>query len=412
MKLLKQLIFFKKNNSYELSVFYNLIFQLNILMKIPLDRLNKELNSNLLFWMNNAIQPDRKQLYASISVDGIPDISAPLGVMYLSRVLYGASTACRVLETESFGELASISFKELKNFTNPKGGFYWAKNTSNSPIHDSENVNMAQAFVLYGLLAYASIKPSLELDKMIEKQAEFIINNLYDFKNKGFIDGFDENWILGSTPSKAFGTHIHLLESFVKLYEYNKSEKTVLLIEELITIILEHFITKDTFDCLHRLTPDWKVKENEIWAGHNAECSWILCWAAKSIKNEKLIDACNALSLNIMEQVIKKAFDTKNGGVYNVLKNNLPTEDFKIWWPQAEVVLALLNCYSISKDVKYKTQALALMDYISDNFIAENGEWFTEIFDNGKPNASIPIIHFWKSMYHTVRYYAEIKENY
>ena len=194
--------------------------------------------------------------------------------------------------------------------------------------------------------------------------------------------------------------------------EYNKNEKIVPLIEQLITIILQYFITKDTYDCLHRLTPDWKAKENEIWAGHNAECSWILCQAAKSVKNQELLVACNTLSLNIMEQVIKKALDTENGGVYNVLKNNLPTEDFKIWWPQAEVVLALLNCYNISKDIKYKTQAIELIDYISNNFIAENGEWFTEIFDNGKPNTSIPIIHFWKSMYHTVRYYAEIKESY
>jgi mannobiose 2-epimerase len=331
--------------------------------------------------------------------------------MYLSRVLYGASTACKVLKTDSFALLADISFKQLKEFNNPKGGYYWAKDASNIPIHDSENVNMAQAFVLYGLVAYADLRPSFDVDKMIEKQTDFIINNLYDSKNGGFIDGFDENWILGLTPSKAFGTHLHILESFVKVYEYNKSEKIVPLIEELITLILEHFITKDTFDCLHRLTPDWKVKPNEIWAGHNAECSWILCNAAKAINNENLILKCNTLSLNIMQQVIEKAFDTKNGGVFNVLKNDLPTENFKIWWPQAEVVLALLNCYSISKEDKYKERAVELMNYISNNFIAENGEWYTEIYDNGKPNLSIPIIHFWKSLYHTVRYYALIIEN-
>lgn len=379
-------------------------------MKIPFERLKKELKNNLLFWMNHCVQLDKKRLYASVSVDGIPDLLAPVGVMYLSRVLYGASTACRILETDSFAVLAEISFTQLKEFCNPKGGFYWKKNTSNKPVHDSENINMAQAFVLYGLLAYADLRPSLELDEMIEKQSDFIIKKLYDTKNGGFIDGFDENWMLGPSPSKAFGTHIHLLEAFVKLYEYNENEKLIPLIEQLITIILQYFITKDTYDCLHRLTPDWKAKQNEIWAGHNAECSWILCNAANAINNKKLIAECNTLSFNIMQQVMEKAWDTKNGGVYNVLKNNLPTEEFKIWWPQAEVVLALLNCYSISKGMKYKERAIELMDYISHNFIAESGEWYTEVFDNGKANASIPIIHFWKSMYHTVRYYAEIIE--
>ena len=371
------------------------------------DRLQEELKNNLSFWLSQVVNKDTKRIFPEVSIEGIPNNDAPLGVMYLSRILFGASSAYQLLDNSDYIELADCACTQLLEFSNPKGGYYWAKNTSNKILDDAENTNMAQAFVLYGLLEYVKIKPSSTLDEVIQKQVDFILNTLYDTKNGGYIDGFNANWVLGETSTKALGTHLHLLEGFVKLYEYKKSKKTKLLIEELITIITQKFITKDTYDCLHRLTPDWNLLPNEIWAGHNAECSWILCNAASVIKNEKLLKECNALSLKMMEGVLDKACD-KNGGIFNVLQNNVPTESVKIWWVQAETVLGLLNSYSITNENQYKDQAIELINYISTNCIAESGEWYTEIFNSGEPNTSIPIVHFWKSMYHTIRYYAEV----
>lgn len=379
-------------------------------MNVLRDRLDKELKNNLSFWFNNVVDKSTKSIFSEVSVQGIQNENAPLGVMYLSRILFGASTAYNLFEDKSYVELADIAYVQLLEFSNPSGGYYWAKSTSNTLIHDEDNTNMAQAFVLYGLLSYANINPSLALDKVIEKQVDFILNTLYDSKNGGYIDGFDERWNLGTAPTKALGTHLHLLEAFVKMYTYKRSEKVQLLIEELIEIITQKFITKNTFDCLHRLTPDWKPLPNEIWAGHNAECSWILCNAAKTINNEKLLNECNLLSIKMMKGVLDKAWD-KKGGVFNVLQNNLPTENVKIWWVQAETVLGLLNCYKITADASYKKQAIELMNFISRNFIASSGEWYSEIFNSGQPNTSIPIVHFWKSMYHTIRFYEEVNRN-
>ncbi|MFD1293666.1 AGE family epimerase/isomerase [Lutibacter holmesii] len=370
-------------------------------------KLQKELKNNLSFWLNQGVKKDTKHFFSEVSIDGIPNKNAPLGVMYLSRILYGASAAYQLVKDSNYMELATAAFVQLLEFENPVGGYYWAKNTSNKILHDAENINMAQAFVLYGLLEYAKLKPSLQLDEIIKKQVDFITNTLYDLENSGYIDGFTENWILGEAPTKALGTHLHLLEAFVKLYEYEKTEKTKVLIEELITIITQKFITKDTYDCLHRLTPNWNVLTNEVWAGHNAECSWILCNAASNINNEKLLNECNKLSLKMMKGVLDNALD-KNGGVFNVLQNNMPTETVKIWWVQAETVLGLLNSYKITNEIKYKNSAIELINYISRNCIAKSGEWYTEVFSNGQPNKSIPIIHFWKSMYHTIRYYTEV----
>lgn len=374
------------------------------------ERLQEELKNNLSFWLKHVLNKDSKHIFPEVSIDGTPNTNASLGVMYLARILFGTSAAYQLFENSAYAELANIAYTQLLEFSNSKGGYFWAKNTSSEIINDAENTNMAQAFVLYGLLEYAKIKPSSALDEVIKKQADFIINTLYDSENGGYIDGFNEDWILGKTPTKALGTHLHLLEAFVKLYEYKKSRKTQLLIEELITIITRKFITKDTYDCLHRLTPDWKLLPNEIWAGHNAECSWILCNAASVIKNEELLQECNSLSLKMMKGVLDKSWDN-NGGFFNVLQNDLPTESVKIWWVQAETVLGLLNCYRVTNDESYEKLAVEQMDYISTHFIAENGGWYTEILNNRVPNTSIPIVHFWKSMYHTIRYYSEVNRN-
>lgn len=372
--------------------------------------LDQELKNNLAFWLKYSINKNTNSFYGAVSIENIPNSKELIGSMFTSRILYGASTAYSLLKNEEYKTLAKISFTQLNQLKNPKGGYYWAVNTSNTFVHDAENTNMAQAFALYGLVAYAQINPSKSIDILIENQFNFIQSTLKDNTNGGYIDGFDENWELGENPTKALGTHLHLLEAFVKLYQYKKNESLLPIIEELISNISIHFITKNNYNCLHRLTLNWVALENEIWAGHNAECSWILCYASITTKNEKLIASCNKLAIKMMEQVINLALDKEKGGVFNVLANNLPVENIKIWWPQAETVLALLNCYNITKNNKYKKDADKLTKYISTYFIAENGEWYTEILNTGEPVNTTPIIHFWKSMYHTVRYYDMIKK--
>ena len=43
--------------------------------------------------------------------------------------------------------------------------------------------------------------------------------------------------------------------------------------------------------------------------------------------------------------------------------------------------------------------------YIQDKFLCPEGEWYTEVTNEGTPVKGVPKVFFWKSMYHTVRYY-------
>nr|MBP8793498.1 AGE family epimerase/isomerase [Lutibacter sp.] len=200
-------------------------------MEIPFNKLQSELIQNVSFWLETVFDKDQLILFPEVSIFGTPNTSVNTGSMYISRILFGASSAFKLIKNEDYLKLATQSFIKLQEFQHPKGGYYWAKTSTSTILHDADNTCMAQAFALYGLVAYAKINPSKEVDIAIENQYNFIQNTLTDTENGGFIDGFKEDWTLGKNPTKALGTHIHLLEAFVSLYEYNNDKNLVPKIE-------------------------------------------------------------------------------------------------------------------------------------------------------------------------------------
>ena len=66
---------------------------------------------------------------------------------------------------------------------------------------------------------------------------------------------------------------------------------------------------------------------------------------------------------------------------------------------------SLLNVFTITGNQQYQQLAYNQINYIQENFITESGEWLGAVDETGEVVASTPKIFFWKSMYHTVRYY-------
>ena len=94
---------------------------------------------------------------------------------------------------------------------------------------------------------------------------------------------------------------------------------------------------------------------NENWAGHNAECSWVICHAARIINDQNLIQKTEEVAVLMMNEVVRLARDKTNGGYANLISENGVQEEDKSWWPQAEVVLGLLNVYKITGEENYQT---------------------------------------------------------
>lgn len=370
-----------------------------------MDQLKKEFERYLEFWIQNMLSENQEDIFPEMSQDMVPNKLADMGSMYLGRIMYGASRACYSLNDKSYKALADKAFDMLSELKNPSGGYYWARKYNMEWKHDADNVNMAQAFVLYGLAEYSKINSTPDVLKLVEEQMSFIQANLKDRSGQLYLDGFDENWARSANMTRSFGSHFHIMEALLLVYEQKKSATLRNLIRDLIILIVDRFIDKNNYSCLHRFTEDWDLLPDENWAGHNAECSWVICEAAKLIDDTELIKSTQNLAVKMMDLVIQNARDVKNGGYFNAVDENKPLEETKSWWPQAEVVLGLLNVFKITGNEKYKKLALEQSTYISETFISEKGEWYTEIDKKGVPVMGTPLVFFWKSLYHTVRYY-------
>lgn len=378
-------------------------------MNYYLERLNSELTGILDFWKQNMISGDSVSILPEYNESKSIKSDITTGSMYLGRVIYGASAACRFKKDTKYKVLADIAFKNLyEQFRNPAGGFYWAKTQNNKVVHDSSNVNMAQAFVLYGLSEYFFLTKNPVVESELKKQYQFIIKTLRDTERGGYLDGFSSDWKQEKTFTKSLGTHLHLMEAFSKVYQCTGDKQIINDINELLDIITEKFIDKKNMECIHQLETNWTLMLNTNWAGHNAEVSWIIHQTAMHINDRHKAELTGQLAVDMTNKVLEMAFDKNYGGIFNTLIDGKTIKENKEWWPQAETVIACLNAYQISKDKVFLSYGLRLLEYIENTFSdSRNGEWYSSVSKEGTPINSVPKIHFWKSLYHNVRYCIE-----
>jgi mannobiose 2-epimerase len=371
------------------------------------ERLNNELIKILNYWIKYAIKDSR--IAPEINNDGIANYQTPLGSVYVSRILFGSSAAIMHLKDRSFLPLAEIAFKTLTTqLYNPKGGYLWGINPDGTILHDEMSVSFAQPFVLYGLSEYYALTGNEQVGNLIREQVDFIEKKLSNKHDGGYIDGFTYGWNATENQIKSLGTHLHLLEAYTKIRKITKDIQYNILIEKLIEIILKHFINLKVTRVIHQFDKNWAPLRDENWIGHNLETSWILCDAARTINNQEQTQKCKEVALKLCDKAIELGFDSQYGGMFSRFdKEYLLTTD-KEWWPQAESVIAFLNAYSLSGDKKYLSFAIRILEYIDNTFSNTlTGEWYDSVSREGKPYIEKPRVHFWKSMFHNVRYCIE-----
>lgn len=375
-------------------------------------QIRKEFENYLQYWVQHMFRKDQGGIFPEMSIDNIPNESADMGSMYLARIIYGASLGCQRLKTDQYRPLADMAYEMLAEFKNPLGGYFWGRKYNMEWLDDADNVNMAQAFALYGLAEYVRLNDTSEVNQLIDDHIDFIGSTLKDNSNSYYLDGFNEQWARGKDMTRSFATHFHTMEALVKVYENRKEEKIKNSIQILLRIILDRFIDKEHYFCIHRFREDWQMLPNENWAGHNAECSWVICHAARIINDQKLIEKTEEVAVLMMNEVVRLARDKTNGGYANLISENGVQEEDKSWWPQAEAVLGLLNVYKITGEENYQKLAKEQISYIQKYFVNDQGEWNTGVNQKGEPVKGTPMIFFWKSMYHTVRYYDFLLTNF
>lgn len=301
------------------------------------------------------------------------------------------------------------------------GGYFWEVTaTGDRPLRPKKHL-YAQSFVLYALSEYyvASGKPAAlerarQLFDLMEAKA-------HDARYGGYRECFNEDWTplppgensyMGEPDYKLMNTHLHLLEAMTTFYRASRLPLARERLLELITIESSTVVRKGLGACTDKYQQDWTPLLTGNYArvsyGHDLENIWLLMDAcdAAGVPNQPLLDLYRAL----FDYSLKHGYDAGQGGFYNFGSFNEPASNReKVWWTQAEAIVAALYMHRATKDPKYLEVFSKTYDWIEQRQVDwVNGEWFDTITPQGTPRGDKA--QPWKAGYHNGRAMIECLE--
>ena len=210
-----------------------------------------------------------------------------------------------------------------------------------------------------------------------------------------------------STPpgGKLMNTHLHLLEPFTTYSDLSEDDLVRDRLIELILVQSSAVLRKDVGACTDKYTRDWTPLLEPAYArvsyGHDIENIWLLMEAcrAAALPNGPLSDLYRQLA----DYALRYGFDHERGGFYEA--GNFSQEadaKNKIWWVQAEGLVAMLYMYQHTGEGKYWDAFASTYDWIEGHQVDwRHGDWFASVDANGV--ASGGKAHAWKTPYHNGR---------
>ena len=159
-------------------------------------------------------------------------------------------------------------------------------------------------------------------------------------------------------------------------------------------------------------TRDWKPYNRDGAAPQSAygldlEASWLIMESAKLVgrvndpKTRRVV-------LAMVDHTLQVGFDKEQGGVYGSGPVAGPVKNKgKSWWQQADGLVAFLNAFQMTGNVKYRDAFEKEARFIEDKFLdREYGEWYTSIAADGRVDSEK--VGPWKAPYHVTRSLLEV----
>jgi cellobiose epimerase len=295
------------------------------------------------------------------------------------------------------------------------GGFYWEVDSSGRSVTTFEKQIYGQAFALYALTEYATASGDPSAKATAKEIFRLMESKAHDKRYGGYRDTLQRDWtplspsrmvhVHDRVPIKRMNTHLHLLEAittFVSLTDAPVARERLI---ELILVNSNSVVRKDIGACTDKYLENWRPFDGpdyqRVSYGHDVENIWLLVEAcnAAGISNNLLAD----LYRTLFKYALHYGFDRKNGGFYDSGCFNLPADRReKIWWVQAEGLVASLQMFRLTGEGLYWDCFTLVLDWIVKHQVDwKNGDWYEMVDDDGR--ASGVKAGPWKGPYHNGR---------
>jgi mannobiose 2-epimerase len=388
------------------------IFLRETLLKLRSQMANDLENNILPFWINLA---DRSNggFYGNVTNDLKIDRMAPKGCILNSRILWTYSRAFIEYGKQEYRDTADHAYQFLKRafWDDVNSGLYWMVDFIGNPVNKKKHIYNI-AFGIYGLSEYYrafndpdSLNMAIVLFKLIEKYS-------YDSRYGGYIDAFAEDWKpisdmrlspMDFNAPKTMNTHLHVLEAYTNLYRVWKNDELKKKLTDLILLFIEKIIDPGSFHLKLFFGEKWESLSEVVSYGHDIECSWLLHEAAGVLGDDDLKERTADIAVKMADKVVEEGYDKVFGGIYDHADSS--GKDFrKEWWPQAEMIVGLMNVIEITGSDAYLAPLVKTWEFIYMNVIDHRyGEWFHSVERNGRTIDNLPKVEPWKCPYHNSR---------
>jgi mannobiose 2-epimerase len=389
------------------------------------------INGIIPFWLENGIDLVHGGYLTGFDGKGIPSRNTDKYVVTQTRMIWGFSQFCRAFPDElRFREAATqgVDFF-LKYFWDPiNGGVNWSVTREGKTIDDAKLV-YGQSFAIYALSEYTLATGDQRGLAHAERIFELLQLYAADTLNGGYFENIESDWRLAGGGSaagdrKSLDIHMHLMEAFSTLYLCSKKEIHARKLEEVINLILERMISKESGCGRNQFSPRFEpipaINIDRTWNaerktgeivreptdttsyGHNIELLWLLNRAGEVLG--KPADYFDAAGRRLAEHTLAFGLDREYGGVYRDGPHDGPAliQD-KEWWQNCESMVGFLDAFAHFGDERYLEAFLNVWAFAKSKFIDPGiGEW-RQLLDRRGNVICGDIGNPWKAIYHTGR---------
>lgn len=286
------------------------------------------------------------------------------------------------------------------------GGFYWEVDSSGRAAASGEKRIYGQAFALSALAEYARVSGDASAAAAAGELFDLLETKAHDARHGGYRDILQRDW---SAPAalapKRMNTHLHLLEGLTAFAAGGGAPRARARLAELIFIQSDTVVRKEAGACTEQFLEDWRPLRGRTYDrvsyGHDLENIWLLARASVALEFSPAVFL--GLFRALFDNALGFGFDRTGGGFYNAGRLNAGADRReKIWWVQAEALVAALEMHRLTGEEIYWRCFLRMLEWIERRQIDwERGDWHHTIEAGGRISGMKA--GEWKCPYHQGR---------
>ncbi len=302
------------------------------------------------------------------------------------------------------------------------GGYYWTVGLRGQPLV-TRKIVYGQSFVIYALVEYYRASGDRQALERARELWTILQVRAHDPKHGGWNEHFERNWQplpFGSTDAqvevagyKSANTHLHLMEALTELYTATGDKRVKGALREALKLNQRYFYPERPGQARFHFRPDWRPVTDPgsegLSFGHNVEFAWLMIRAQRALGRRP--DWTHFFAY--VDHALEYGWDAARGGLYQLGRDDQPAwQTDKAWWPQAEMLVALIDARAARpRRAEYDCALRQLLAFIAQyQTDPKDGVWFDTVAADGavkKPAKA----HNWKANYHDVRALVRLVES-